>query len=158
MPVPNLIHPIPVTFELLDRDNTMYDPYAREPIQQVVREGESPRSGTTVTIKAQVSFYFAGAKQDYPMFERDGVVEDSIGYIAVRYRDLIRAGLAEKDSNGNFINKKLIRGVRIIEIGRDTTDYYIGGFKTFAHYPGSQQNMLQINFTDRHPGYQQGDL
>lgn len=158
MPIPNLIHPIKITVQLLDRDNTFYDQQAREPIPQVIRKGESLRSGDEVTIKAQVSYNFAGAKQDYSIFDRMGVVDDSVGYITVRYKDLLRAGLIEKDVNGAYINMKLERGVRIVRIGRELVDYYISGYKTFAHYPIFGQTMVQLNFTDRHPGYQQGDL
>jgi len=157
MPVPNLIHPIKVTFELIDRANTVFDLYAREPVGQVVRMGESPGTGSRIVIKGQISYYFAGAKKDEPFYEAGGVTEASVGYISLRFKDMIKAGLVSV-SGGQYTNMILKRGDRIIQMGKMVVDYYVGGFKDFAHYPAHDQTMLQVNFTDRHPGYQQGDL
>lgn len=157
MPIPRLHHPVPIIMELMDRSDTVYDPYAREPVGQVLREGESPRSGDRVTIKAQVSFYYSGAKQDYPMATDIGIDEKTMGYFACRYKDLISLGLVT-ETNGAYTNINLKRGDRIIQIGKQTVNYYVTGFKPFAHYPNQKQTMLQVNFEDRHPGYQDGAL
>lgn len=159
--VPNLIHPVEAEFELMDRADSVFDEYAREPVGQVVRDGESPNtpsSGSRVTIRAQISFYFSGAKQDYPMYERGGTNEVTDMYISVRYVDLLKAGLISKDTNGNYVNFLIKRGDRMIRYGKTYCDLYVAGFKPFGFYPKHGQTMLQINFTDRHPGYQEGDL
>jgi hypothetical protein len=155
---PNLIHPIPVTFQLLDRANTVYDKYAREPVGQAIRQGESPRTGEEVTIKGQFSYYFASAKQDYPNFQRAGVTEETTAYVALRYVDMVRAGLLTLTADGDFDTFLLKRGDRCVKVGRETVNYYVEGFKPFAHYPGEKQTMIQVNLMDRHPTHQQGDL
>lgn len=157
MPVPRLHHPVPITLELIDRDDSVYDPYAREAVGQVVREGESPGTGDQVEIKAQVSFYYSGAKQDYPMPTNLGIEEKTMGYFACRYKDLIAAGLVT-ETNGVYSNILLKRGDRIVQIGKQTVNYFVTGFKPFAHYPKQKQTMLQVNFEDRHPGYQDVEL
>lgn len=154
---PNLLHPVPVTFELLNRDDTVFDRYAREPVGQAIRQGESPRTGERVTIKAQYSEYFASAKHDYPMYQREGVEEMTDSYLAIRYKDLLRAGLVELN-NGKWENMKIKRGDRVVQIGREEVNLYVQGFKIFAHYPGSKGTMIQVNLMDRHPVDQQGDL
>jgi hypothetical protein len=159
MPQPNLIHPVKIVLEIIDRDDSVFDPYAREPVGQVVREGESPESGEQITIKAQISYYFSSARKDAPRWERAGVVEESIGYVSMRYKDMVRAGLLTLTPAGDFDVFRLKRGDRIVKLGKEIVDFYIAGFKPFAHYPGKlMQTMLEADFTDRHPGYQQGDL
>lgn len=155
---PNLIHPILVTFQLLDRAETVYDKYAREPVGQAIRQGESPRTGDEVSIKGQFSYYFASAKQNYPNFNREGVTEETMAYVALRYKDMIRAGLLTVDVNGDFDIYILKRGDRVVKVGKETVNYYVEGFKPFAHYPGERQTMIQINLMDRHPTHQQGNL
>jgi hypothetical protein len=158
--IPNLIHPVPVTFQLQDRTITVFDRRGREPVQQVTRMGENPRTGDAITIRGQVSFYFASAKLEEGAqgFKREGMVEDSIGYVALRFVDMIRYGLATYDSATEEITMILQRGDRITKLGRRVVDYYVTGFKDFAHYPGPKQTLIEVRFHDRHPGYQQGDL
>lgn len=157
MPVPRLHHPVPIILEIIDRTDTVYDPYAREPVGQVMREGESTGSGDRVTIKAQVSYYYSGSKQDYPVPMDYGIEEKTMGYFACRYKDLISLGLVT-ETNGVFTVENLKRGDRIVQIGKQSVNYYVTGFKPFAHYPRQKQTMLQVNFEDRHPGDQQGAL
>jgi hypothetical protein len=155
---PRLIHPIKVTFQIIDHDDSVFDPYAREPVGQVVREGESPGTGTEYTFKAQVSFYYAGARKDYVYHDRPGVEEETNMYIATTYKELVKVGLLTLDSNGNFDTMLLKRGDRMVRWGREACNYYVAGFKPFGHYPKQRQTLIQINLEDRHPGYQQGDL
>jgi hypothetical protein len=157
-PQPRLIHPIDVTFQIMDRDDSVFDQYAREPVGQVVREGESPNSGSEYTIKAQVSYYYAGARKDDPMWERGGVVEQTNCYVTVRYKDLVKVGLLTLTADGSLDTMILKRGDRVVKIGREVVDFYVDGFKPFGHYPNRRQTLLQVDLTDRHPGYQQGDL
>jgi hypothetical protein len=155
---PNLIHPILVTFQLLDRAETVYDKYAREPVGQAIRQGESPRTGDEILIKGQFSYYFASAKQNYPNFTREGVTEETIAYVALRYRDMVKAGVLTLNANGDFDVLTLKRGDRVVKVGREVVNYYVEGFKPFAHYPGERQTMIQVNLMDRHPTHQQGNL
>ncbi len=157
MPQPRLIHPISVVIQPIDRTDTVYDPYAREPVGQVVREGESTGTGSEVTVKAQISYYSASAKQDYPMPQNYGMEEKTMGYIACRYKDLVAGGLVE-ESGGLYTKVKIKRGDRITQIGKESVNYYITGYKPFGHYPRQKQTLIQINFEDRHPSDQQGDL
>lgn len=159
MPIePNLLHPIDITFELLDRDDTVYDKYAREPVGQAIREGESPRTGDRVTVKGQYSEYFASAKHEIPMYTRKGVEDTTMAYVAIRYKDLYRQGLVDLVDDA-WTNLKIKRGDRVIKIGRENVNYYVEGqSKVFAHYPGIGGTMLQFNLIDRHPVDQQGDL
>lgn len=157
MPIPNLIHPVEVTFELLDRTETMYDDQAREPVRQVVRKGIVANS-TSITIKGQVSFYYAGAKLDYPSYYREGVVEGSAGYVSLRFKDMKKAGLLILDADGNFQEFKLKRGDKVVRLGARNVEFFVMGFKDFAHYPCLNQTMIQVNFEDRHPSVQDGDL
>lgn len=155
---PNLIHPVVVTVEIIDRSDSVFDPYAREPVGQVVREGESPGTGSRVSFKAQVSLYYAGSRKDYPYYDRGGVEEETTMYFATTYKELIRAGLLTLDSDGNFQTFKIKRGDRLVQWGRESCNYYITGQKPFGHYPKQRQTMIQFNLEDRNPGYQQGDL
>lgn len=158
MPIPSLIHPVKITFEILDRDQTMFDPYAREPVGQAIRTGESPRTGNRVTINGQVTYYYSGARLDRAQFNREGVVEESIGYLVLRFVDMRRAGLVVYGTDGKFSSFVLKRGDRVLYLGDRTVDFYIVGFKDFAHYAKLNQTMLEVDFTDRGPTHQQGNL
>jgi hypothetical protein len=157
MPRPNLIHPVEVEFQLLTRSETFYDPQAREPVRQVVRKGIDT-GATSVVIKGQISFYYAGAKLDYPEWLREGVLEHTVGYVALRFYDMNKKGLVVYDSEGNFQEFLLKRGDKVIRLGHRTVELFVTGFKDFAFYPNMNQTMIQINFEDRHPTAQGGDL
>ena len=158
MPIPNLIHPVKITLELMDRDNTLWDSQAREPVRQATRKGAAPGTGEQVIIKGQVSFYFAGAKLDYAEWSRSGVLERTVGYLSLRFRDMKKKGLLTTDADGNFLSFTLKRGDRIVRLAKRPVNLYIHGFKDFAHYPEIGQTMIQVNFEDRHPSAQSGDL
>ena len=144
---------------MLDRDDSVFDKYAREPVGQAIREGESPRTGDRVKFKAQYSEYFASAKHAYPVWKREGVEEVADSYLAVRYKDLHRQGLVELDDDGAWVNLKIKRGDRVIQIGREKVNFYIEAKgKVFAHYTGPGGTMIQFDLNDRHPVDQQGDL
>lgn len=158
MPQPNLLHPVKVVFELIDRDNTLMDENAREPVRQAVRKGAQPNTGEQTRIKAQISFYFAGAKLDYAEWLRIGVLDRTVGYVSLRFKDMKRKGLLTFDVDGNFDQIRIKRGDRIVRLGKRNVDLYVTGFKDFAHYPNLDQTMIQVNFDDRNPTHQKGDL
>lgn len=157
MPRPNLIHPVEVEFQILTRNETFYDVHAREPVRQVIRKGVEANS-TSVVIKGQISFYYAGAKLDYPEWLREGVLEHTVGYVSLRFYDMNKKGLVAYDSDGNFQSFLLKRGDKIIRLGKRSVEYFVMGFKDFAHYPNMSQTMIQVNFEDRNPAVQSGDL
>ena len=154
---PKLIHPVNVVIEQLDRTNTVFDTSAREPVRQVTRKGSMARTGNQTTIKAQVSFYFAGGRLNYAMYGRRGVDEKTDGYIAILFTELIKKGLATKDADG-VVTHSLLRGDRVVRFGNRAVDLYITSFEDFAFYPGMNQTILQASFQDRHPTHQKGDL
>ena len=159
MPYPRLIHPINVTFELLDRDNSFFDEHAREPVRQVIRKGTAPNTGDQKTIKGQVSFYFAGAKLDYAEYLREGILDRTVGYVVLRYKDMKKEGLLTQDATtGKFTDIGIKRGDRIVYLENRPINVFVTGFKDFGHYPKYGQTMIQVNFDDRHPSAQSGDL
>lgn len=158
MPQPNLIHPVDVTFELVDPDNTLWDNQAREPVRQAVRKGAQPNTGERITIKAQISFYFAGAKLDYNEYLREGLLERTVGYVAMRFKDMKKKGLLTLTAEGKFDEIRIKKGDRIVYLERRPVDLYVTGFKDFGHYPKLGQTLIQVNFDDRHPSAQKGDL
>jgi hypothetical protein len=155
---PKLIHPVWIVIEQMDRTNTVFDNSAREPVRHVTRKGAEPRSGDQTRIKAQVSYYFAGGRLDYPMYDRRGVEEKTDGYIAMRVKDMIAAGLATKDATTGIVTVSLLRGDRVVQHAGRAVDLYITGFEDFGHYPVLNSTLLQANFQARHPTHQKGDL
>jgi len=82
MPLPNLIHPIQVTVEQIDRSTTIYDPDAREPIGAAARK-------TTVTMPGQPRW----ASQRQLEAQAFGPTDSVRGYILFRYVDLTAYGV-----------------------------------------------------------------
>jgi len=159
MPQPKLIHPVNITFELMDRDNSFFDQHAREPVRQLVRKGAAPNTGDQVTIKGQASFYFAGAKLEYTEFLREGVLDRIVGYVALRFKDMKKQGLLTVNpTTGKFTDIGIKKGDRIVYIEHRPMNVFVTGFKDFGHYPRYGQTMIQVNFDDRHPSAQSGDL
>lgn len=158
MPIPNLLHPVKITFELLNRTDTIWDETAREPVRQVIRTGSNPNTGSQVIIKGQHSYYFSSAGIDRPVYNRGGVEEDSLGYVTLRFIDMKKKGLLTLDADGNFQEMILKRGDRIVRLGKRTVNYFVTWFEDFAHYPNYGQTMIQVNFSDRHPSAQTGNL
>ena len=118
MPQPKLIHPVNITFELMDRDNSFFDQHAREPVRQLVRKGAAPNTGDQVTIKGQASFYFAGAKLEYTEFLREGVLDRIVGYVALRFKDMKKQGLLTVNpTTGKFTDIGIKKGDRIVTSG-----------------------------------------
>ncbi len=82
MPIPRLIHPVPVTIEQISTANTLYDDDAREPIQFAART-------TPKTIAGQVSWQ----SQFNEGNTRGGTIESSAGYVLFRQIDLTAASI-----------------------------------------------------------------
>jgi len=154
---PRLIHPVPVVLEILDRSQSFFDTSAREAVRQAVHRGSQPNTGSRTTVKGHVMFYFAGGRIDYPTPDRRGSIEGTDGYVVFRIKDLIAVELAAMDADG-VVTFGLKRGDRIVQLGSRRVDLYVLNFEDFAHYPGMNQTMIQVNFQDRTPSAQKGNL
>lgn len=130
--LPNLIHPVDVHIEQLDKASTVYDDDFREPVQQAahavvkylkgqVSWGESKQLGTTAA----------------------GVEENAAGYVLFRYIDLEKAGVTLK------LNDK------IVKLGKIATDLYITKIAPCGHYQDQGgATLVKAYFMDRQPSRQ----
>jgi hypothetical protein len=139
---PELIHPVPVTLELLNRAAMAFDADAREGLH-----GARSTAADVVTVEAQIRWEV----KDDPMPEQVGMRQRSRGYILVRNEDLREQAVVLK------------RGDRIVQIGEDenalSVDLYLTGQEPIAHYPDQLgATLLKWHFEDRHPVRQVGDL
>lgn len=129
MPVPNLIHPIPVTIEPIEAAAAVWDAEAREPLH-------GARSTSSFVINAQISWDLERNPRDHPA----GVAEESTGYILVRYVDMDAQSVSIK------------RGDRITKIGARAMDLYVTGTKPRAHWPDQGgPTLVRFYFGDRQP-------
>lgn len=132
MPVPRLIHPVPVTVQQIDTGATIYDDDAREPIQQAARP-------VSKTLNGQVKWQsqFSGEST------RGGTVEGASGYVLFRQVDLDANALVLQDED------------RISRIGTRDTDVYISQLRPVGHYPDQGgHTMIKAFFGDRQPSKQ----
>ena len=127
MAIPNLIFPVDVIVEPIDRSSTLYDEDTREPIYQVKR-------GTQVILEAQVQWteYNRGSPG------RGGVEHKSSGYLVFRQADLESLGYDPQ------------RGDKIVEIPGFTGAFYMHSFEPAGHRRGRNQLLLAF-FSDRQP-------
>lgn len=143
MPNPNLIHPIDITVQRLNRGELVMDEDAREPMH-----GARSVSADQVVIKAQVNW---GAKGN-PLFTDLGPEEKSDGYILCRTSDL-------RSKGGSFK-----RGDKIITMGAGDNaltglDLYITKVEPMGHWPDQGgSSMVRFHFADRKPVQQSGNL
>lgn len=138
MPLPRLIHPVPVVIEQADPAGRVYDRDAREPIH-------GARGTAIVNIDAQIQWGTKGA----PEYEGTGVRERSDGYILVRLYDLNAKGVTLK------------RGDRIISTGAGLglitgLDLFLLRMQPAGHWPDQGgSTLLRWFFEDR--GAARGD-
>ncbi len=129
MPIPNLIHPIPIKIQQLDLTETYQDDDYREPVQQALYE-------ETKTVKGQALF---GSEEELRV-KLGGVVAGAAGYVLFRYHDL----------NAKDIDLKL--NDRFIKIGNLKMDAYIIKLTPKGHYSDvGGATLLMAVFTDRAP-------
>jgi len=132
MPIPNLIHPVPITIQTLDQANTIYDDDMREVVQQSVR-------AANVVVPGQVKW---GLDQSFQS-RREGPKEDSDGYVLFRLVDLNAAGVEVK------------RETRLIRLGTIDTDVYVTALQYQGHYPDQGgPTLVKAFFKDRQPARQ----
>lgn len=129
MPIPNLIHPIDVKIEQINKGSTFYDDDAREEVQIV---GRVP----TVTVKAQVKWDFEISLKA----TKGGAQEDASGYVLFRLLDLDALGIEIK------------RGDRFVEFGNRPANVYVVRVQPTATYDDvNGPTLLKAFFSDREP-------
>ena len=149
MPIPNLIHPVPVGIGRIRRDLTQMNPRAREPVRQLWRDGDGSGTGAEVVIDGQMNFNRGGQRN--PEFKGGGVEEESTGYVLFRIHDLIAEGITTENPDGT-LEFGLERGDRITRVGRRKTNYFITKFRDVASYDDrGGASLLEVTFHDRMP-------
>jgi hypothetical protein len=129
MPIPNLIHPIDVKLEQIDKASTFYDEDAREEIQIVNR-------ASTVTLKGQVKWDFEMSLSAH----KGGAGEDASGYVLFRFVDL------------DALSIEIKRGDRFVEFGgREANVYVIRTQPTATYDDVNGATLLKAFFSDRQP-------
>ena len=136
---PNLLNPVPVTIQQLDRSVMTMDEDAREPIH-------GARASTSVTLLAQVSWSMRGN----PLFQSAGVEDKADGYILVRSSDLRLKGITLK------------RGDCVVQIGQGanaaTTNLYLTKSQPLGHFSDTAgATITRWYFQDRNPVRPSGD-
>lgn len=132
MPIPNLLHPVPVKIQQIDKANTFYDEDAREPVQHAARKA-------TVTLPGQAKW---GAQFDMSP-GKGGISEDAAGYVLFRRVDLGAAGISLQVND------------RISQIGDVDTDVYIMKLEWTGHYlSAGGPTLVKAYFADRQPARQ----
>lgn len=137
MPLPNLIHPIPVQIEPLQRSQSVVDDDFREPVQQATR-------GPRATVLGQIKW----ASDEQLRMSDGGAQEGADGYILFRRCDLRAAGLNEIHQNDRFVS---------IGAGANTTtvDLYVVRVQQMGHYPDQGGgSLVRTWFKDRQPSKQ----
>ena len=130
-PQPKLIHPSQVYIEQIDRSTTIYDPYAREPIQQAKRKA-------VVTCPGQLRMRsIKELEQEFGEGDRTR----QRGYVLFRYRDLADRGIT-LDLND-----------KIVKIGHLEMSVYIDRLEPVANYQDfNGPTLVKAWFIDRRPG------
>lgn len=132
MPIPNLIHPVPIRIQQIDSGETVYDDDLREPVQQSTRSA-------IVVVDGQVRW---GLDKSYRS-ERRGAQEDSDGYVLFRYVDLEAKGIT------------LNREDRFLKLGTLDVDVYITSLRPEGHYDDvGGPTLVKAFFADRQPSRQ----
>lgn len=134
MVLPNLIHPVPITLELINRAGTSIDPDIGEPIQRAAR-------AVPIVCPGQVKWV---AKNSLRM-AFGGMVEDADGYVVFRRVDLRALGVTDLQMND-----------RITAMGAGTGlyagEWYITRTEPFGHWQDQGgAALLKAWFKDRNP-------
>ena len=132
---PQLIEPIKVEIEQIDKDNTPYSTGVNgmnEHINHIAKK-------TKFEIDAQVVF---GNTEQKTEFSQLGAKENVKGYMVLRYIDLQNLG------------KTLERGDRITKLGQFNVKYFLlhSTGDSAAHYSSLDFTLVRMFFDDRNPG------
>lgn len=132
MPLPNLLHPVPVVIRQIDKANTHYDSDFREPVQRVARRNN-------VTLPGQIAW----ANDKRVQYTRGGNRYDADGYVLFRYVDLNAAGIT------------LAVDDRFITLGGLAVNVYIKHFQPMGHYTDAGgPTLVKAFFGDKDPAKQ----
>lgn len=140
MPTPNLIHPVPVLIEQIDKrdqeasggDGTWFDDDFREPIQHSA-------NAAAVTCPGQVKW---GMDSELRA-TLSGALAESDGYVLFRYIDLDTRAIALQQND------------RFTKLGTLDVDVYIVGFRPEGHYEDAGgPTLVKAFFKDRQPSRQ----
>lgn len=133
MPIPNLIHPINVTFEFVEKEEMVVDSSARE---SVFGSRQLQSVVSTVTLEAQVAWI----DKDDPRYEGTGATEENTGYLTMRYYDISAAVV------------DIERGTKIVAIeGMGSVSLFVTKKQPCGHYPGHGATLVRFYFADRKP-------
>lgn len=136
MVLPNLLHPVQIEIEQIDKTATVYDSKAREPIQQAKRK-------TIVTIPGQINW----VRTESIQAEKGGIRETAQGYILFRKVDLDAKDVV------------LEYGDRIRKMGHLDVELYISDQEWMGHYADQVgATLLRAYFQDRKPGKRVGNF
>lgn len=128
MPIPNLIHPVPITIQQLDKASTVQDHNHREPVQQSVRNADVIAPGQVMWFGLEMEVDLGGRKVQ------------ARGYVLFRYIDL------------NALSISLKYNDRITKMGIEDVGMYIVGLTPVGHYPDqSGATMVKAFVNDRQP-------
>lgn len=129
MPDPRLIHPIPVTLELLNSAATRFDPDTKEPIVSASRSEQK--------LQAQVRWF----RKDQLRGRDTGPRREADGYLLFRASDLETKGITIKT------------GDKITRIGKQAyLHLYVEELRPMGHYPDQGgAGLLRADFRDREP-------
>lgn len=129
MVLPNLLHPVPILLQRLDRGATVYDHDARTPVQ-------TSRRLADVSVPGQVKWFSIEELQA----AAGGATEQAKGYVVFRYIDLTARAAS------------VAMGDRIQFTGNAAQEVYVTRLEPFAHYPDQGgPSMVKAWFTDRKP-------
>jgi hypothetical protein len=147
MPVPNLIHPIPIHLQRENEAATIFNSRGREPVRQMWKRGQGPGTGTEDELVGQINWNDGAIKK--PEAPSGGVREKSDGYVLFRFVDLLEAGIATENADGT-ITLGIDRGDKIVRVGRRRVELFVTYFRDIANYPDQGGGtILEVNFEDR---------
>lgn len=130
---PNLIHPINIEIEQISREETFYDPFTREPIQQAVRK-------ETMVVPGQPRIR---SGDELNMESRGGDRPASDGYVLFRKVDLDAKGVTLGIND------------RITKIGHLAQELYINRLEWVGQYQEfNGPSLVKAWYVDRRPSKQ----
>lgn len=142
MPIPNLLHPVPVSIQQIDKtdqdvsggDGTWFDHDFREPVQQV-----ADAVAGVVQVPGQVKW----GMDEKLMATLSGALAEADGYVLFRYVDLEANSITLKQND------------RFTKLGKIDVDVYIIGLRPEGHYTDvGGATLVKAFFKDRQPSRQ----
>ncbi len=131
MVLPNLLHPVPISIQVITPSATIMDEDMREPVQQSAR-------AATVVVDGQVKW---GLDQAFTSMRR-GPAEESDGYVLFRLVDL--AAVTPPVT--------IKREDRFIRLGNIDVDVYVTALRYEGHYTDQGgATLVKAFFKDRQP-------